>query len=108
MRLVADLELDGVTGKYFDRQRESQAHRQAYDADARRRLANSAPSCWWLNQRRDRNQVAEHALAASSGPAPGPVTITSPTGSARQTTAFSRRDAGKRVVAGKTGELDSP
>ena len=38
MRLVADPDLDGVTGKYFDRQRESRAHPQAYDADARRRL----------------------------------------------------------------------
>ena len=38
MRLVADPDVDGVTGKYFDRQRESQAHPQAYDADARRRL----------------------------------------------------------------------
>ena len=38
MRLIAYPALDGVTGKYFDRQRESQAHRQAYDPDARRRL----------------------------------------------------------------------
>jgi NAD(P)-dependent dehydrogenase (short-subunit alcohol dehydrogenase family) len=36
--LVADPDLDGVTGKYFDRLRESRAHSQAYDADARRRL----------------------------------------------------------------------
>ena len=38
LRLIADHDLDGVTGKYFDRQREGRAHPQAYDADARRRL----------------------------------------------------------------------
>jgi NAD(P)-dependent dehydrogenase (short-subunit alcohol dehydrogenase family) len=38
LRLVADPDLDGVSGRYFDRQRESRAHPQAYDADARRRL----------------------------------------------------------------------
>jgi NAD(P)-dependent dehydrogenase (short-subunit alcohol dehydrogenase family) len=38
MHLVADPELDGVTGKYFDRLREGSAHPQAYDVDARRRL----------------------------------------------------------------------
>jgi NAD(P)-dependent dehydrogenase (short-subunit alcohol dehydrogenase family) len=38
LRLVADPKLDGVTGKYFDRRRESAAHRQAYDRDVRRRL----------------------------------------------------------------------
>ena len=38
MRLVADPDLDGVTGKYFDRLREARAHAQAYDDDARRRL----------------------------------------------------------------------
>jgi NAD(P)-dependent dehydrogenase (short-subunit alcohol dehydrogenase family) len=37
-RLVADPELDGVTGRYFDRLRESRANAQAYDEDARRRL----------------------------------------------------------------------
>jgi NAD(P)-dependent dehydrogenase (short-subunit alcohol dehydrogenase family) len=37
-RLVADPDLDGVTGRYFDRQRESRAHPQAYDPDARRQL----------------------------------------------------------------------
>jgi NAD(P)-dependent dehydrogenase (short-subunit alcohol dehydrogenase family) len=37
-RLVVDPELDGVTGKYFDRLREARAHPQAYDADARPRL----------------------------------------------------------------------
>jgi len=38
MRLVADPELEGVTGKYFDRLRESRAHSQAYEPEARRRL----------------------------------------------------------------------
>ena len=38
MRLVADPDLGGVTGEYFNRQREGRAHPQAYDADARRRL----------------------------------------------------------------------
>jgi NAD(P)-dependent dehydrogenase (short-subunit alcohol dehydrogenase family) len=37
-RLVADPELDGVTGTYFERLREARAHPQAYDLDARRRL----------------------------------------------------------------------
>ena len=37
-RLALDDELDGVTGTYFDGERESRAHGQAYDADARRRL----------------------------------------------------------------------
>ena len=38
LRLVADPALDGVTGRYFDRRRESRAHAQAYDRAARRRL----------------------------------------------------------------------
>jgi NAD(P)-dependent dehydrogenase (short-subunit alcohol dehydrogenase family) len=38
VRLVADPELDGVTGSYFERKREALAHPQAYDDDARRRL----------------------------------------------------------------------
>jgi NAD(P)-dependent dehydrogenase (short-subunit alcohol dehydrogenase family) len=38
VRLVADPELDGVTGSYFERQREALAHPQAYDLEARRRL----------------------------------------------------------------------
>jgi NAD(P)-dependent dehydrogenase (short-subunit alcohol dehydrogenase family) len=38
LRLVADPDLDGVTGRYFDRQRESRAHPQAYDPAARRHL----------------------------------------------------------------------
>jgi len=38
MRLIADPDLEGVTGEYFDRRREARAHSQAYDADARRHL----------------------------------------------------------------------
>jgi NAD(P)-dependent dehydrogenase (short-subunit alcohol dehydrogenase family) len=38
MRLVADPELDGVTGTYFERKREALAHPQAYDLEARRQL----------------------------------------------------------------------
>jgi NAD(P)-dependent dehydrogenase (short-subunit alcohol dehydrogenase family) len=38
MRLVADPELDRVSGRFFDGLRESAAHAQAYDPEARRRL----------------------------------------------------------------------
>jgi NAD(P)-dependent dehydrogenase (short-subunit alcohol dehydrogenase family) len=38
VRLVADPDLDGVSGLFFDGTRESAAHPQAYDAGARRRL----------------------------------------------------------------------
>ena len=38
LRLVSSPDLDGVTGRYYDGQRESTADQQAYDADARRRL----------------------------------------------------------------------
>ena len=37
-RLVADPDLDGVTGRFFDGLREARADDQAYDAEARRRL----------------------------------------------------------------------
>jgi NAD(P)-dependent dehydrogenase (short-subunit alcohol dehydrogenase family) len=37
-RLIADPELDGTTGRYFDGLREARAEEQAYDAGARRRL----------------------------------------------------------------------
>jgi NAD(P)-dependent dehydrogenase (short-subunit alcohol dehydrogenase family) len=43
-RLAADPELDGVTGRYFNRTAEARADEQAYDADARRRL-------WELSER---------------------------------------------------------
>jgi NAD(P)-dependent dehydrogenase (short-subunit alcohol dehydrogenase family) len=38
LRLVADPDLDGVSGRFFDGRRESAAHGQAYDAAERRRL----------------------------------------------------------------------
>ena len=38
LRLIADPELDGVTGRYFDRLEEARARPQAYDPDARARL----------------------------------------------------------------------
>jgi NAD(P)-dependent dehydrogenase (short-subunit alcohol dehydrogenase family) len=38
MRLIADPELQGVTGAYFERMREALAHPQAYDEGVRRRL----------------------------------------------------------------------
>jgi NAD(P)-dependent dehydrogenase (short-subunit alcohol dehydrogenase family) len=38
LRLVTDPELDGVSGRYFDGERESAAQPQAYDPEARRRL----------------------------------------------------------------------
>jgi NAD(P)-dependent dehydrogenase (short-subunit alcohol dehydrogenase family) len=38
VHLVADPELDGISGRYFDQLEEGAAHPQAYDAEARRRL----------------------------------------------------------------------
>jgi NAD(P)-dependent dehydrogenase (short-subunit alcohol dehydrogenase family) len=38
VRLAVSSELEGVTGRYFDGQREARANRQAYDAEARKRL----------------------------------------------------------------------
>ena len=38
MRLILDPALDNVTGRYFDGTEEAQAHAQAYEVDARRRL----------------------------------------------------------------------
>jgi NAD(P)-dependent dehydrogenase (short-subunit alcohol dehydrogenase family) len=38
LRLVGDLDLDGITGRYYDGQREARADAQAYDPDARRQL----------------------------------------------------------------------
>lgn len=38
LRVVADPDLDGVSGRYFDGEAESRAHPQAYDEGARRRL----------------------------------------------------------------------
>ena len=39
LRLIADPELDGVSGEYFNGRREAQADPQAYDREARARLA---------------------------------------------------------------------
>ncbi len=39
VRLAVAPELEGITGSYFNVQREERAHRQAYDEAARRRLA---------------------------------------------------------------------
>jgi NAD(P)-dependent dehydrogenase (short-subunit alcohol dehydrogenase family) len=38
LRLVADPAPEGVSGRYFERDREARAHPQAYDPDVRRRL----------------------------------------------------------------------
>jgi NAD(P)-dependent dehydrogenase (short-subunit alcohol dehydrogenase family) len=38
VRLAVSPELEGVTGRYFDGKREGRANRQAYDAEARKRL----------------------------------------------------------------------
>jgi NAD(P)-dependent dehydrogenase (short-subunit alcohol dehydrogenase family) len=38
VRLAVSPELEGVTGRYFDGRREARANRQAYDAQARKRL----------------------------------------------------------------------
>ncbi len=44
VRLAVSPELEGVTGRYFDGQREARANRQAYDTEARKRL-------WVLSER---------------------------------------------------------
>ena len=41
---MTDPELDGVSGRFFNGQREARANEQAYDPDARRRL-------WELSER---------------------------------------------------------
>jgi NAD(P)-dependent dehydrogenase (short-subunit alcohol dehydrogenase family) len=38
MRVATSPELEGITGRYFDRLRDAHAHPQAYDEEARRRL----------------------------------------------------------------------
>jgi hypothetical protein len=38
LRLVADPQLDGVSGRYFNGTDEAAPHAQAYDEDARRQL----------------------------------------------------------------------
>ena len=44
VRLVVSRELEGVTGRYYDRRREARANQQAYDAGVRERL-------WALSER---------------------------------------------------------
>jgi NAD(P)-dependent dehydrogenase (short-subunit alcohol dehydrogenase family) len=44
LRLVVSPELEGVSGRYYDRLREARAEAQAYDPEARRRL-------WRLSER---------------------------------------------------------
>jgi NAD(P)-dependent dehydrogenase (short-subunit alcohol dehydrogenase family) len=44
VRLISEPELEGVTGRYYDRTAEARADPQAYDAEARRRL-------WELSER---------------------------------------------------------
>jgi NAD(P)-dependent dehydrogenase (short-subunit alcohol dehydrogenase family) len=44
VRLAVDPALEGVTGRFYDREREATAHAQAYDPDARQRL-------WELSRR---------------------------------------------------------
>jgi hypothetical protein len=38
VRLIVDPSLDGVTGRFYDGERESRANPQAYDKGARRKL----------------------------------------------------------------------
>jgi hypothetical protein len=38
VRLAISPELEGITGRYFDGQREARANKQAYDPEARDRL----------------------------------------------------------------------
>jgi NAD(P)-dependent dehydrogenase (short-subunit alcohol dehydrogenase family) len=51
LRLVVAPELDGVSGRYFDRLDESRANPQAYDADARRRLWRLSAALTGLDER---------------------------------------------------------
>jgi hypothetical protein len=44
VRLATDPELEGVSGKFFDREQETTANPQAYDPEARRAL-------WELSER---------------------------------------------------------
>jgi NAD(P)-dependent dehydrogenase (short-subunit alcohol dehydrogenase family) len=51
LRLVVAPELDGISGRYFDRLDESRANPQAYDADARRRLWRLSAALTGLDDR---------------------------------------------------------
>ena len=47
LRLVTGMELDGVTGRYFDGMEEARAHPQAYRMEARRRLRELSEQLVW-------------------------------------------------------------
>jgi hypothetical protein len=49
VRLATSPELEGVTGRYFDGQREARANEQAYDRDARDRLRRLSEELAGLN-----------------------------------------------------------
>jgi NAD(P)-dependent dehydrogenase (short-subunit alcohol dehydrogenase family) len=53
LRLIADPELDGVTGRYFDGLRPAEPHRQARDPDARRRLRELSDRLCGVSHRKD-------------------------------------------------------
>jgi NAD(P)-dependent dehydrogenase (short-subunit alcohol dehydrogenase family) len=57
LRLVADPELDGVTGRYFNGLRPAEPHRQAQDPDARRRLRELSDRLCGLSHRKDRTHA---------------------------------------------------
>ena len=51
VRLIADPALADVSGRYFDRDQEARAHRQAYDVTARARLGElSRDLCGFADQ----------------------------------------------------------
>ncbi len=58
-RLAADIALEGVSGSYFNGARESDAVPQAYDPDARRRLAEVSAEL-----------VAPHSSSSAASPPP--------------------------------------
>jgi NAD(P)-dependent dehydrogenase (short-subunit alcohol dehydrogenase family) len=66
VRIATSPELEGVTGRFFDREEEARAHEQAYDPEARRRL-------WRLSRRdagRERGpeaRAASHACSYAAG-----------------------------------------
>ncbi|HEX8133316.1 MAG TPA: SDR family NAD(P)-dependent oxidoreductase [Actinomycetes bacterium] len=57
LRLVVAPELDGVSGRYFDRLDESRANPQAYEADARRRLWRLSAALAGLDEDRAERQA---------------------------------------------------
>jgi hypothetical protein len=51
LRLVVAPELEGVSGRYFDRLDDAEANAQAYDADARGRLWRLSMALTGLDER---------------------------------------------------------